>query len=330
MDTHIKHLEISNFKSVRKLSLDCERINVFIGKPNAGKSNILEAISLLGAGYSTQKFMDGLVRYKSLRQLFNDFNTRNAIEIRSNVTTVVLKELNEGVETLFNFSIVEGKSSVIEKSDFFLIRADGQITLGERKGATNIKKYEFKSIERYAERGNFLHPPHGDNFYSIVRGYPELREEIQRFLAPNGLELLLDEESQELKVVRKNNGTLLSFPLHLVPDTFQRYIFHLAAIMSNRDSVLLFEEPETHSYAPYVYQLAQQINDDPNNNQYFLTTHNPYLLTPLMQEAKDVAVFVTWFENYETRARRLSQEEIREMLDFGVDIFLNLDQFIPA
>jgi hypothetical protein len=329
MDTHIKHLEISNFKSVRKLSLDCERINVFIGKPNAGKSNILEAISLLGAGYSTQKFMDGLVRYKSLRQLFNDFNTRNDIEVTSNMMQAVLREFTDGVETFFHFSTV-GRTQTSNINDFFLLKTSGDFVQNERIIATNIKKYEFKFLERFSERGNFLYPPHGDNFYSIVRGYPELREEIQRFLAPNGLELLLDEESQDLKVVRKSNGTLLSFPLHLVPDTFQRYIFHLAAIMSNRDSVLLFEEPETHSYAPYVYQLAQQINDDPNNNQYFLTTHNPYLLTPLMQEAKDVAVFVTWFENYETRARRLSEEEIREMLDFGVDIFLNLDQFIPA
>ena len=42
------------------------------------------------------------------------------------------------------------------------------------------------------------------------------------------------------------------------------------------------------------------------------------------------ANFATWFKDYQTYARRLSEEEIREALDYGVDMFLNLDHFIPA
>ncbi len=149
-------------------------------------------------------------------------------------------------------------------------------------------------------------------------------------MQPNGLELLLDIDRQQMTVVQKTEDFLVGFPLVLIPDTFQRYIFHLAAIKSNHNSVLLFEEPESHSYAPYIYELAQHILNDEGGNQFFLTTHNPYLLLPLMQEGKDVAVFATWFENYETHARRLSEEEIREILDYGVDVFLNLDHFIHA
>ena len=43
----IKHIEITNFISIKHLEVnDCNKINVFIGKPNAGKSNILEALGL--------------------------------------------------------------------------------------------------------------------------------------------------------------------------------------------------------------------------------------------------------------------------------------------
>ncbi len=42
----IKDLRVSNFKSIKTLELDCKRINIFIGAPNVGKSNILEALSL--------------------------------------------------------------------------------------------------------------------------------------------------------------------------------------------------------------------------------------------------------------------------------------------
>ncbi len=193
-----------------------------------------------------------------------------------------------------------------------------------------VKKYNFRPFGDFVNNGFFLHPPHGNNFYTIVRGNPELRAEIQSFLKPNGLDFLLDEESQKMIVVRKGETNLLSFPLHLVPDTFQRYIFHLAAIMSNRDSVLLFEEPETHSYAPYVHQLAQHIIQDEQNNQYFLTTHSPYFLLPILEEAKDAAVFFTWFEDYQTRVRRLSKEEIRVILNDGIDVFINPDSLIAA
>jgi len=43
----IQKLQIRNFKSMKALDLKCSRINVFIGEPNTGKSNILETIGLL-------------------------------------------------------------------------------------------------------------------------------------------------------------------------------------------------------------------------------------------------------------------------------------------
>ena len=43
----IETLEITNFKSVKRLTLPCKRFNIFIGEPNTGKSNILEALGLL-------------------------------------------------------------------------------------------------------------------------------------------------------------------------------------------------------------------------------------------------------------------------------------------
>lgn len=42
----IKNINIKNFKSIKLLELDCRRINLFIGKPNTGKSNILEGIGI--------------------------------------------------------------------------------------------------------------------------------------------------------------------------------------------------------------------------------------------------------------------------------------------
>ncbi|MCS6962894.1 AAA family ATPase [Thermoflexus sp.] len=40
----ISYLEIRNFKSIKELRIDCRRVNLFIGPPNTGKSNLLEAL----------------------------------------------------------------------------------------------------------------------------------------------------------------------------------------------------------------------------------------------------------------------------------------------
>jgi len=42
----IRELQINNYKSIGQVNLDCSRINVLVGEPNVGKSNILEALDL--------------------------------------------------------------------------------------------------------------------------------------------------------------------------------------------------------------------------------------------------------------------------------------------
>jgi AAA15 family ATPase/GTPase len=49
---NIQNLYIENFKSIRSLELsNFKRINLFIGRPNVGKSNIIEALSLFSVPY---------------------------------------------------------------------------------------------------------------------------------------------------------------------------------------------------------------------------------------------------------------------------------------
>jgi hypothetical protein len=43
----IKRLSISRFKSIRELEMDCRKVNVLIGAPDTGKTNVLEALHFL-------------------------------------------------------------------------------------------------------------------------------------------------------------------------------------------------------------------------------------------------------------------------------------------
>lgn len=331
----IRNLSIRNYKSVRQLDIACERINVFLGKPNAGKSNILEGISLLGALFHTDtgRFMGNTVRYQTISNLFSNYITKSPISVEINGYQV---ELSLNVKTLeYEFEAKTNTERSASNFPKFKMKFDANGlgvsgALGSMKPGL-IKKYDFKQLEQGNDTDGYLIPPFGKNFYAVIRNNESLKTVIKEFATEYGFKFLMDVENKEIAFVQIEDDVFLKYQTHLLPDTFQRYIFHLAAILSNEKSVLLFEEPETHSYGPYVYQLAQEILEDEGENQYFLTTHNPYLLTPLLQEGKqDLAVFITWFEDYQTKVRRLEQDEIASILDHGYDIFMNLDNFIHA
>ena len=74
-------LEIKNFKSIKSLKLRCRRVNIFIGEPNTGKSNILEALGLLSyTVYGNARLID-FVRLESMIDLFYDRSLEEEIII---------------------------------------------------------------------------------------------------------------------------------------------------------------------------------------------------------------------------------------------------------
>ena len=83
----IQKLSVKNFKSVKELEIDCRRVNLLIGEPNTGKSNILEALGLLswGGHYNHHLYHDHhlreYVRFQSMQNLFYDGFLDKPIEI---------------------------------------------------------------------------------------------------------------------------------------------------------------------------------------------------------------------------------------------------------
>lgn len=78
-------IEIKNFKSIRHIVLEnCKRINLLIGRPNVGKSNILEALttfSLPYARYTNNKSLLQFIRCENESELFYNGDMSKDIEI---------------------------------------------------------------------------------------------------------------------------------------------------------------------------------------------------------------------------------------------------------
>lgn len=64
-----------------------------------------------------------------------------------------------------------------------------------------------------------------------------------------------------------------------------------AAILSNKQSKLLFEEPEARIYPLSVINVVQSVINL-TNNQFFITTHSPYIIDALLEQLNDeVAIY---------------------------------------
>ncbi len=94
--------------------------------------------------------------------------------------------------------------------------------------------------------------------------------------------------------------------------------------------MLVFDEPESNTFPFYTKYLAERIALD-TTNQFFLTTHNPYVLMSIIEKTPEaeLAVFVTRMRNYRTELHQMTPEELAEALELSMDLFLNLDRYFP-
>ena len=101
---------------------------------------------------------------------------------------------------------------------------------------------------------------------NIVSMMPKLKEELRAIFNDYGLKYVFDTNSQEIKVMKeKKPGEIFLIPFHSIADTLQRMVFYKAAIESNSESALVFEEPEAHSYPPFISKVTQDIIQSDRN-----------------------------------------------------------------
>ncbi len=349
---HINSLLIENFKSVKHLEIAPKRINIFVGKPNVGKSNILEALSML----SNLSSFNDVVRFSHTYQLFYDNDVTQPIKISTNLLSGNLfKEKNNlgfqysfGTDAKLLESIAEKGFTSVE-SDFNKLDDNQKAGIGIKqigvdetgcfnnhssfgKIESNIRPYTFsseKSALASSSNSSFLNAPHGDNLFTILSTNKSLRQDVVSFFEEYGLEFLIDQVNKTFEIQKRVEGISYKYSYDLIADTLKRIIFYLAAIKSNNNAVILLEEPEAHCFPPYIARIAREIIDA-ETNQFFVATHSPYLLNTIIENTNfdDVAVYICSFKNYQTEIRQLTPEELSQMLDYGTDVFFNYEAFV--
>lgn len=349
----IDRLIIKNFKSIKDVTIPCKRINLFIGEPNTGKSNILEALGLLSwLAYAKMRpspsgqnnLQDSsqvmvqprpycprlfdFIRFASVQDLFRDGLIDDQVEI------FIKKEKESGIE----LKLKQGSFVIEKKTEEKEVKTSQEPTAIplDYKGdvtapAAIIDDFSFIKFYKFMRSpfhfpyntSSCLLPPSGLNLFSLVMGNKKMREIMTQFYKESDLTLVLKPQGMTFEIQSQREDFVFSYPYISVSDTLQRIFFHIMAMESNENSTLVFEEPEAYAFPYFTKYLGERIARY-NSNQFFISTHNPYLLQPILEKAdkKDINVFVTLIKDFQTKAVLLTGNQVSELLDS--DPFFNL------
>lgn len=326
MNQHIQNIAISNFKSIKDLKIDgCKKINIFAGKPNAGKSNILEAMGLFQFYIDKVRLefhtyndlieynLRDIIRFNEITELFFEGNINDKINIKcdNNFISFVFKNNDlQDLKSSLTFSAGKGKIY-----DYY----------------PNIKKYNFSIESKSITNTNLisLSKPHGENLGQIISSSPYIRNFVNHFLSQNNLKLLIERISNNLKIFKEyEDGTVFTLPYNMIADTLQRLIFYKTAIMSNNNSVLLFEEPEAHCFEPYILEFTNEVKFNENNNQFFMVTHSDFIIQEFLRDEEsknDLQIYLVNNVDGKTEVKKLDRESNDDVYEYGMNVFFNFD-----
>ena len=361
--SNIKNIEIRNFKSIRHAKIeDCRRVNVFVGYPNVGKSNILEAMSLFSFRHDNMNFRSN-IRIEELTTIFFNGNIENNIEIKVNDTKrwvgKMLKDFIRFEEQyvkqrdMFDDALPlllreDGNSGLFAVGSFFDLKEtkikeifDGvrvenshfprSMEVKFHQMINELKKYVFKrDISHSSDKFDSLDSPFGNNLFAILSAHQSIKKQVDELFYQYDLELLYDARLQRLTILKRTKSGIFSIPYELVADTLQRLIFYKTATLSNNDCILLFEEPEAHMFPPYISKLTTDVMYDQSNNQFFISTHSPFVLNDFMEDMakEELSIYAVGYLNGETTINRLTDKQVTDIYQYGVDLFFNLEDFL--
>jgi len=353
-DHMIKELQIRDYKSVRAADLSCKRVNVFIGPPCSGKSNILQAIALLnifgdrncmyddeelnwmlGTSCWADVFWGGLKEYHysgetkppvkypvSIRASQKSGETvtvkvDNAIEIRPAIEDIDVEEEE--------YHPVECSSSTVA----YVVPFSFAYELLSRTDLRRFAFYRFRLRQRgdpvpaYVpeEEKDFLAPPFGYNLGLILNCNGRLRRRIEDHTYKLGFE---EPTLTNNNIALFKDGRMEVITFNSLSESLQRFIFYLTAVYHNRWMVVAIDDLDP-IYPAFSACIAKAIATN-RSNQYFISTHDPLFLIRLLREVptEELNVFGTELDGGETKVSVLTELLEKLILVKDSEIFFNL------
>jgi hypothetical protein len=329
----IQTLTIERFKSIRSLSIPCRKVNVFIGPPDTGKTNILEALyflSRLGWGWplDTSLRLRPEVGFEPLfyRQFF-DQPFQIAVRLSppyAGRDEITVSATIEGQDRHLKIKTPQERGGVPFAGALHVPELDWI----RFYSYTTSEHWQYSTGYPYGE--TLVNPPHGYNLLYIARHNAKVYEFLKDTLSGINWKLRFDQSQKTFRLSEIREDEILDYNLDLLSDSLKRLFFYSAIILTSENATLVLDEPDVFAFPPYPKTLGEMIAGDAPN-QFFLTTHNPYFLAGIVEKTSTdkLALFVCSRDSEGgTAVKLLTSEEVGRAIEQGANVFFNLDEFL--
>ncbi len=341
---------IAGFKSIRHARLELKPVTVFIGPPDSGKSNTLEALGLASylayGGTVYDYFRAEDFTAISYRMIFGQVSTYYYLNGKQVATIHCTAEAEK---TRFQVNVGRATASIELGKDWVSSPANvgEEVTALARvrfyRFSGRVKPFPQHSVllagfeEKYREKlaENVLLPPHGGNLSYLVARSERVADLVKAVLEEAGFSdamvLRLPGGIEEVAAIaRVARGLAIAIPHSLLADGLINYMLTLTALETEPPNwvshllpnIVAFEEPELHAFPYLVHSLAEHIAGKVKRRDDFfivLTTHNPYMLITLLEKTPldKMVVYYVYMDkkNLETRYVMLTREALEAILE---------------
>lgn len=315
----IEYIKVRNFKSMGELKLDLARVNILIGEPNSGKSNILESVGILSVLSSDPSRLRDFVRFERVVDLFHDQRTNDSISVGTD-------RKDQSISISFNNNKLWIDSANGYK---FSYNMKGEFSGQEGKGPfeqfKGFKYYLFsKNMEFRGDDIERLIPPFGSNLPSLIHYNDTVKRMFSDLMEQYDYEPVIDPYEFKIKLLKRSKDLKVLLPYETISEGLRRQVFFNTAMLANRDSLITMEEPESSLFPYYVANFAETIGLSKDRNQYLISTHNNYFLRSIVEKtpATELKVHVVRMKEGRTVLESMTGKMVQGI--FEEDPFLSI------
>jgi hypothetical protein len=327
-------VEIEWFKSVESVEFELGDLTVLLGPPAAGKSNVLDALSI--AGYLHRfRLLDReyennaanlepltlLARFNDIPQLFRYSDLSRPVRIR----------ISGDVTLNYEISFTSGslRIAVNEKPlswDLRTLRSDPMSELQSFTKQLPVLETRLYGFDRYGLASGTCMTPHpcglhirlstllyvrntpisllseiGWNAPFILKRHPihrEINEVLEDYIG----------EKVEVKLRRSGEALIYDYDTEVdatgVSESIYRVLYTLLALKSShyyvkiygleKKYIALLEEPEAHVFPFFLDLVANAIREVVGDMYVLVTTHNPLFASMLSDRVKNTKIFYVY------------------------------------
>jgi predicted ATPase len=349
----LQKVSIQNFKSLKDVTLELQKVNLLIGPNNSGKSNFLKGLELWGKYISFQNEQNRFVKTN------NDLEEISFKKKKDDLKFEVLFD-NELIGCHINSS-VDGYSGIDYKmlfdgepypasmlSEYFNKHIIDLSVFNEnaRKSIRNLGRNAFEDIKIYNINSFKLTIPQGLNSVNILNNdcsnlisflftLSNNNEDVFKKIQDDFAKCVIDFVRIKTPPINTNEGGKLSLKFfdkegndYWASEVSEGVLYFLALIcivdQPNPPKLLLLEEPEKgihprriHEVMKFIFQLAED-----KDIQVIMTSHNEHVLEEFALIPEAVFIFdkdeegATFVKNLQ---KDVIEPDTKKAIEFGIE-----------